>query len=151
VIGDDDVARRRTIVTHCDGLGLRPSQPVVHEQATIGSDVELGPGSVLCARCRITTNVRAGRHLVMAPGATLSHDARVGEVVLLGQDAHVAGAVHIGDRVVLGDRVDVLPGRTIGSDVEVAPGAVVVDDLPDGSRAGGVPARVGTPDPRQTS
>jgi acetyltransferase-like isoleucine patch superfamily enzyme len=50
--------------------------------------------------------------------------------------------VVIGADVWLGARVTVLPGVTIGDGSIVAAGAVVTTDLPPGSMAGGVPARV---------
>ena len=48
----------------------------------------------------------------------------------------------MGDNVWLGAGASVLDGVTLGRDVVVGAGAVVTSDLPDGSVAVGVPARV---------
>ena len=53
-------------------------------------------------------------------------------------DAHIV----IGNDVWLGTGVIVLAGVTIGDGCVVAAGAVVTKDIPAGSIAGGVPARV---------
>lgn len=116
--------------------------PEVHVQAdaTIGSDVELGPGTVIGSECRLTTNIRAGRQLVMHARSTVSHDARIGDQVTIGASTNVAGNVRIGSRVTLGDGVAVIPGVTIGSDATVEPGAVVLRDVADHTTVAGVPA-----------
>ncbi|MBB5264582.1 maltose O-acetyltransferase [Catenibacillus scindens] len=51
-------------------------------------------------------------------------------------------AVHIGDNVWFGGNCVVLPGVTIGDNVVVGAGSVVVHDLPDNCLAVGNPARV---------
>jgi acetyltransferase-like isoleucine patch superfamily enzyme len=48
----------------------------------------------------------------------------------------------IGARCHLGARSIIMPGVTVGADCVVAPGALVVKDLPPGSHAMGNPARV---------
>lgn len=53
----------------------------------------------------------------------------------------VGRPVVIGDRVWLGARCVVVPGVTIGDDVAIAAGAVVVKDCPEPGLYAGVPAR----------
>jgi acetyltransferase-like isoleucine patch superfamily enzyme len=48
----------------------------------------------------------------------------------------------IGARCHLGARSIIMPGVTVGADCVVAPGSLVVRDLPPGSYAMGNPARV---------
>jgi acetyltransferase-like isoleucine patch superfamily enzyme len=55
--------------------------------------------------------------------------------------AHLAGAVRIGDRSWIGIAATVRQGITIGRDVMVGAGAVVVADVADGLTVAGVPAR----------
>lgn len=54
----------------------------------------------------------------------------------------VVAPIRIGDRVWCGLNVSILAGVTIGDDVVIAAGAVVTQDIPSGSVAAGVPARV---------
>ena len=52
-----------------------------------------------------------------------------------------AQPVRIGNDVWIGGNVTILPGVTIGTNVVVAAGAVVTEDVPDNTLVGGVPAR----------
>ena len=47
----------------------------------------------------------------------------------------------IGEGTVIGARAIVLPGLTIGRDCRIAPGSVVIRDLPEGSSVAGNPAK----------
>ena len=53
-----------------------------------------------------------------------------------------SGGITLGDNVWLGTGAKVLDGVTLGSNVVVGANGVVTSDLPDGSVAAGVPARV---------
>lgn len=50
--------------------------------------------------------------------------------------------VHIGDRVFIGANSTVLMGSKIGNDVIIGAGSIVKGEIPDGSVAVGVPAKV---------
>lgn len=95
---------------------------------------------------------RIGRRLVIEhSGCIVIHGATV-----MGDDCIVRQGVTIGNRriddphgaPVLGDRVNIgagakLLGRIhIGNDVDIGANAVVLDDVPDGALAVGVPARI---------
>jgi acetyltransferase-like isoleucine patch superfamily enzyme len=49
--------------------------------------------------------------------------------------------IHIGDRVWCGINVTILQGVTIGDDVIVGAGSLVIEDVPSNTIVGGVPAR----------
>jgi len=55
---------------------------------------------------------------------------------------HECKPINIGKNVFIGSRVMVLKGVNIGDGAVIAAGAVVVDDIPAKSIAGGVPAKV---------
>ena len=77
--------------------------------------------------------VHIGAHCVIDEEAVLlTHDLTRG----------VYMDTRIGARTVVGARAIILPGVTVGSDCDVAPGSVVNRDVPDGARVVGNPARV---------
>ncbi len=114
---------------------------LVHPLASVGSDHRFGPGVLLAAGARVTTNVHLGAHTHLNPNTVVSHDSRIGDYVSLSPGAVVCGNVTIGDRVLLGAGAVVLPGCTVGSDAIVGAGAVVVDDVDSGRTVVGTPAR----------
>lgn len=119
----------------------REGAVVVHPAATIGGDVELGPGTVLTAGARLTTNIRAGRHLHVNLNSTIGHDCVLGDYVTINPGANVSGSVRLGSGVTIGTGASVIQGVTIGDGATVGAGAVVVRDVAPGVTAVGVPAR----------
>ncbi|WP_066342556.1 acyltransferase [Azohydromonas lata] len=81
--------------------------------------------------------ISIGDDFMAAAGLTInagSHDV----TTMRGQ----AAPVRIGHRVWCGLNVSILAGVTVGDDVVIAAGAVVTRDIPSGSVAAGIPARV---------
>jgi acetyltransferase-like isoleucine patch superfamily enzyme len=128
----------------------------------LGPGVELSPNVSLRNGERIEIGARAhiGEYCALWAG---DHTGRIviGADALFGPQVYITAAnyrygdgspvmaqkrdeedVVIGSDVWLGARVTVLPGVTIGDGSIVAAGAVVTTDLPPGSVAGGVPARI---------
>jgi sugar O-acyltransferase (sialic acid O-acetyltransferase NeuD family) len=138
-IGDSDARSRVSALAAKAG---RRAAVLVHPAATLGSDVQLGPGVVVCAGARLTTNVRLGQHTHVNVNGVVSHDCRLGEFVTLSPGALVNGSVTLEDHVLLGTAAVVTPGRTVGARTWVGAGAVVTSDLSPGVVASGVPARV---------
>ena len=137
-IGSPEVRRR--VDRLATELGLRAAV-VVHPSATIGSDVVLGPGTVVTAGVRLTTNIRLGRHVHLNVNVTVSHDCRLGDYVTMNPGARACGNVTLDEGVTLGAGATVIPARTVGRWTVVGAGGVVVHDLPAGVTAVGVPAR----------
>ncbi|MEM7286934.1 MAG: acetyltransferase [Actinomycetota bacterium] len=123
------------------GLTGAEAVTLVHPAATVASDNRLGPGMLVAAGARITTNVTVGRHVHLNVNAVVSHDCVLGDHVTVSPGVNVNGSVHIGDRVFLGTGAIVLPGLRIGDDAVVGAGAVVIRDVAAGSTVVGVPAR----------
>jgi sugar O-acyltransferase (sialic acid O-acetyltransferase NeuD family) len=140
IVGIGAEAARERVDAIATGHG-RVSPVIVHPAATVGRDVELGPGTVLTAGARLTTNVRTGRHTHVNQNATVAHDCLIGSYVTIGPGATLSGGVDVGDRVQIGTGANVLPGCTLGHDAVVGAGAVVTTDVEPGSTVVGVPAR----------
>ncbi len=140
VIGVGGCEARRRLDAEVSRYG-REATVLVHPLASIGSEVRLGPGVILAAGARATTNVTLGRHTHLNVNAVVSHDVVVGDHVTLSPGVLVNGNARIGDGAFLGTGAIVLPGRVVGAGAMVGAGAVVVDDVAPGATVVGVPAR----------
>jgi len=104
----------------------------------IGDGVFINYGTMVSARrsVRIGPNVMIGNYCIVAdtetPGTGDLADAPSSE----------PRPVEIGEGAWLAARVIVLPGTRIGAGAVIAAGSVVAGDIPAGSVAGGIPARV---------
>ena len=81
-------------------------------------------------------------------GVHIAADCYVGEQAVILTHDMVRGLyldTHIGARTVLGPRSVVMPGLVIGDDCRIAPGAVVIKDMPDATHAIGNPAQISPP------
>lgn len=104
--------------------------------------------------CGVTIGVSAtiGRRFIIEhSGAIVIHgNAKIGDDVTIRQgvtlgnrrDDDPFGAPTIGDRVSIGAGAKILGRVIVGNDVEIGANAVVINDVPEGTVAVGVPARI---------
>src|ERR1700674_47685 len=119
----------------------RHASSVIHPAATLGSHAVIGPGTIVAAGARLTTNIKLGRHVQIHTNATVGHDAVLENYVTVLPGANVGGNVTLEQGVTVGSGAVLIQGVTVGRLTTVGAGAVVVRDLPEGVTAVGVPAR----------
>jgi acetyltransferase EpsM len=141
-IGSNPV--RRKIVDAIETLGLKNLRPwtLRHPTVQIGYGVEIAEGTLLAPNVVVTTRVRIGRHGIINIRASVSHDCKIGDFVNINPAATLCGNVTVGDGSYIGAGAVIKEKIKIGRGVTVGAGAVVIRDLPDGSTAVGVPARI---------
>ena len=92
--------------------------------AVINSDSEIGDNNIVNTKALIEHECRIGNHTHMSTGSTLNGNVVVEDGVFFGSCAITAAMVHLGKYSIIGA------------------GGVVVNDIPAGATAVGVPARV---------
>ena len=112
----------------------------VHPNATIGSGVTLGLGSIVCGGVQVSTNTVLGSHVQLNPNATIGHDSRLGDFVSINPAAVISGDVTIGRGVLVGAAAVILQGLTVGEKAIVGASACVVKDVVASKTVRGVPA-----------
>ncbi|MEL6863373.1 MAG: serine acetyltransferase [Bacteroidota bacterium] len=81
-------------------------------------------------------------------GVVIHHRAVIGDYCIIGQGITIGGRSRnptvpvIGDKVYIGAGARVLGPIKVGSNVVIAPNAVVIKDVPDNCIVGGIPAKV---------
>ena len=115
-------------------LSCKDGDIVLGDHVNIGFHSEIFSGS----------SVTVGRHGLFAAYSYVvggGHAFERAEVPVLAQERTSRGVV-VGENVWLGTGAKVLDGVTLGDNVVVGANAVVAEDIPEGSVAVGVPARV---------
>ena len=96
----------------------------------IGRGAQFGPGFVLVHSYGVVINAatRGGSNIKLEHAVTIGAEKDKSPV--------------LGDNVFVGAGAKIIGGITIGSNVKIGANAVVVDDLPDGVTAVGIPAKI---------
>ncbi len=139
VLAIGDLGARRRALGGLDGG--RRCGAIVHPSAVIGSDVELGDGTVVMPRAVINRGARIGIDGIVNTGAIVEHDCVIGDNAHLAPGSVLGGGVRVGGGTLVGIGACVIPGMVIGRGCVVGAGAVVVRGVGDGERVVGVPAR----------
>lgn len=136
-----DNRRRAAAFGRCIALGLEPIA-AVHPTATVLAGARVEPGAVVCAGAIVGVAASVGADAIVNTGAGIDHDNRIGAHATVAPGAHLAGRVEVGEGAFVGMGAAVIEGRRIGDWALVAAGAVVIRDVAEGDRVGGVPARL---------
>lgn len=135
-----DNRARASAFERCRELGLQPVS-LVHPSAILLGGASVAAGAVVCAGAVVGVMARVGENAVVNTSASIDHDVVLGAHVQVGPGAHLAGRVIVGDGAFIGIAAAVREGARVGAWSLVAGGAMVVEDVPEGSRVAGVPAR----------
>lgn len=140
VLGIGSPKIRRMLVEKLEAAGLG-AFTAIHPTATIGSQLTVGEGAVICAHAVISTNVRLGRHVHVNPNTTIGHDSELGDFVSINPAAVVSGEVAIEREALVGAAATILQQLIIHERALVGAGAVVTKDVPSDVVVTGVPGR----------
>jgi acetyltransferase EpsM len=138
-IGNNAVRRR--VVDKLMGLEKLAYLTLIHPQAHMAGEVQVGCGSFVAIGATLCVGARLGQHVLINTNASVDHDCVVEDYAFIAPHAALGGAVHVGAGAMVGMGAVVLPGLTVGAGAVVAAGAVVTKNVADGTTVMGVPAR----------
>lgn len=125
---------------------LRTKDPALYWRslgAVIGERSHISPSAVFGSEPYL---IRLGEHVRVNSNVNfITHDGGVWvlrERKPENRDIDLFGQIIVGDNVHIGTGATIMPGITIGSNCVIGCGAIVTKDIPSGSVAVGIPARV---------
>lgn len=137
-IGNNKTRERIQEKLEAEGVNI----PVlIHPNAVIGEQVDLGTGTVVMAGAIINCCTSIGKGCIINTGATIDHDNVIEEYVHISPGVHTAGTVKIRKGTWLGVGSVVSNNLNITSGCKVGAGAVVVKDITEPGTYVGVPAK----------
>ncbi len=139
IIGIGDNGIRKKLALSLDGNRFINA---IHPRSVVSANVKIGVGCAIMAGAVINTSTALGNHVIVNTRSSIDHDCIVGDFVHLSPGSTICGGVTIGEGSHIGAGATILPNLTIGSNVVIGAGAVVTKDIPDNSRAIGIPARL---------
>jgi sugar O-acyltransferase (sialic acid O-acetyltransferase NeuD family) len=137
----DNQARMKMVERLTDELPTVEWASAVHPHAWVHDSVKPGAGTVVFAGAVVQPDANIGEHVIINTGATVDHDCAIGDFVHLAPGTHLAGDVRAGRGAFVGIGAAITPGRRLGEWAVVGAGAVVIEDIPGGVTAVGVPAK----------
>ncbi|MBP1685799.1 MAG: epsM 1 [Deltaproteobacteria bacterium] len=104
--------------------------------------VTCGSGAIIPEGCVVGGNVTIGRHFTCRLKSVISHNVTIGDFVFVGAGVTCCGHSVLGDGCFVGAGTTLSAGVKIGAGAVVGAGSVVLEDIPSGVLAYGVPAKV---------
>lgn len=114
---------------------------LVHPDTVIGSEVEIGIGTVVMAGVIINCCTKIGNGCILNTGSTIDHDNTIEDFVHISPRASLAGTVKVGKCSWIGVGSVVSNNISITKGCKVGAGAVVVKDITEEGVYVGVPVR----------
>lgn len=99
-----------------------------------------GEGSVICAGCALTLNIRIGKGVIINQLCSVGHDGVIHDFATLSPGVMMSGNVEIGSFTYVGTGAVIKEKIKIGSESVIAGAAFIGRDVPDRVMVAGVPA-----------
>jgi sugar O-acyltransferase (sialic acid O-acetyltransferase NeuD family) len=136
-IGDNGV--RRGLARDLESAGfelinaVHPSATLARN-ATLGRNIVVAAGVVVCAHCQI------GDSVILNTGCVVDHQTMIGEGSHICPGVRIAGRVKVEPGTFVGIGATVIPKVTLGCESIIGAGSVVIADVPPLATVVGVPA-----------
>lgn len=112
----------------------------VHPRATVGGNVRLGRGTILCPGVIVTCDVSLGDFVMLNVNTTVGHDAKVGHYTTANSHVDITGFCTVGEGVLFGSHAHLIPHTKVGDNAVVGAGACVISPVPADATVVGNPA-----------
>jgi sugar O-acyltransferase (sialic acid O-acetyltransferase NeuD family) len=138
-IGDNITRLEKTNFLLLSGA---PVISLIHPSAIVSKYSSIKLGSVVKANVVIDAFSKIGLACILGTSATLAHDCKLMDAVHVSPGANLAGSVEVDQCTWLGIGSTINQGLSIGKNVIIGAGSVVINDMPDNVVAVGIPSKV---------
>tara|TARA_R110000772_G_scaffold72280_2_gene157712 strand:- start:482 stop:1072 length:591 start_codon:yes stop_codon:yes gene_type:complete len=107
----------------------------------LGNDTSVGEGSIICAGCILTTNIKIGKHAHLNLQTTIGHDCRIGDYFTTAPGVKVSGNCKIYDCVYIGTNASIKEKISIHSLVTIGLNAGVTNHIEESGVYVGTPTK----------
>ncbi len=112
----------------------------IHPSCMISRSAKIGTGTIIMANTVVNPNATIGKFCTIQSGATIGHDAKMGDYNFIAAQAIVANLT-MGDRNFIGINASTNNYITIGDDCFVGMASNVIKSIPSGTKVYGNPAK----------
>lgn len=140
-IGIGDNAARRRYFERLKACGLSLANCIARN-TFIAPNSQLGEGVVICPGSVVGSGARIGDNTIINSLSSVDHDCVLGDHSQVTAGVTFGGTVIVGTNCFFGIKSAVIPNKTIGDNVSVMAGSLIVRDVPSNVTVGGSPARI---------
>lgn len=115
---------------------------LVHPTTTLAPDVRIGEGTIIRGSGLLSVNVEVGKCVLINGSNNFGHDVVVGDFCSIMPRCAISGNVVIGEGTSIGAMSFIFEKKHIGKNVTIAPGSIVMRNLPDNVTVMGNPAKI---------
>lgn len=113
---------------------------LIHETAQVEGRINMGIGNIFSPGVVLTDFIKIGNFVSFNIGCKIGHDVEIGDYSSFMGGAIVCGFAKLGQRVYMATHSSAMPHCTIGDDVYVGVGSVVMKRIRTGKTVFGNPA-----------
>ncbi len=115
-------------------------ETIIHPTTFVSPFAKIGIGAVIQSYCLIQPDVKIGNYFSCNDHVQIGHDAVIGDNVHINPNVNISGGAHIGDNTFIGVKATILRVK-VGSNCIIGACSLINKDVPDFSKAKGIPAR----------
>lgn len=141
IIGVGDNKIRKDYYEKFRNMGMELVN-AIHPTVHIAHNVKIGKGVVIAAGATIATGAEIGNDVIVNTGAIIEHEDILEDHVHIAPGTVLAGRVKVKEGTFIGAGSVVKQYVTIGENAIIGAGSVVLEDIPENTVAVGAPAKV---------
>src|SRR5690606_13572775 len=115
---------------------------LIHKNCWISNNVEMGYGNIIYPNVSINYETIIHNFVTINMNASLGHNCELNDYDTISPGVNLAGFTKVGYSTFFGIGCSVIQGHSIGRNVLIGAGAVIINDVPDGATVVGNPGRI---------